>query len=100
MPISQEQKDTLLSTINEKLRPRGLVCPISGDQSWGVEAHLALVPVTDRTDVIQLGGGPSLPLAILTCRTCGYTIFINIIVLGLADLFGVNVSRPKDEADG
>ena len=56
-------------------------CPFHGPTTWALgdvmAAALAYVPV----------GGQSInkvyPLVVLTCNTCGYTVFVNAIRIGL-----------------
>lgn len=86
MPFTPEQSQKILEAIGEKLRPRTLLCPISGDSNWGVNDRLTMAQLVDLPDKrLQ----QALPLAIMSCKTCGYTMFVNLLLLGLGDEFGI-----------
>lgn len=89
MALTPEHNDAILAAIKQKMGSRTMICPISGDNKWGVEPHLVFTPVSDNPQMIQIGGGPSLPLAVMTCQTCGYTVYLNVFKLGIAGLFGL-----------
>jgi predicted nucleic-acid-binding Zn-ribbon protein len=55
-------------------------CPICTQNNWAVSESLALAPrlVQERVEV----GGVVYPLFLVTCSTCGYTMFFNALVAG------------------
>ena len=59
--------------------PKG--CPICKQNNWGVSESLALLPrlIKDAMDAPNL----VYPVFLVTCGTCGYTMFINALIAGL-----------------
>ena len=88
MALTPEQQLVILNAVNAKLRPRRLVCPISGDGNWQVERYYGLLYSSDGAGTSQ-SRSHSFPLAVLTCQTCGYTSLVNLVKLGLASHFGI-----------
>lgn len=56
-------------------------CPISGDNNWTV-ADDFVQPMKYSTGGLSIGGR-GYPLVMVVCSTCGYTLFLNAIVMGL-----------------
>jgi predicted nucleic-acid-binding Zn-ribbon protein len=56
-------------------------CPICKQNNWAVSESLALLPrlVKDAMEAPNL----VYPVFLVTCGTCGYTLFINALVAGL-----------------
>lgn len=60
-------------------------CPVCSQSTWGVAPTFAHIPLT------QVGKGlvgtyqpvQTFPCVVVTCRTCGNTLFFNAIVMGL-----------------
>ena len=60
-----------------------MVCPICGNSSWSGHEEAMEVRSFNRG---RLGGpGPVIPLLVITCSTCGNTLFFNAILAGLVD---------------
>ena len=59
------------------------VCSICGNSDWlGEDQAMELRPFNEG----RLGGpGPVVPLLVITCSTCGNTLFFNAILAGLVD---------------
>jgi len=55
-------------------------CPICKHNNWAVSESSGIIPrlMQDRTEV----GGLVYPLFLVTCGTCGYTLFFNALVAG------------------
>lgn len=95
MALSRDQQEAIVDALKSKIGERRIECPISGDSSWAVQNKLATIPATD--DPTSGGFGDStFPTAVLVCNTCGFTLLLNLISLGLAEEFGLN---PKVAAD-
>lgn len=84
MKLSDEQKEIVRAAIDDKLTDP-LVCPLTGDRSWQLQEHLAFTPAV-QPNVI---GGPVFPSVLLMCAECGYTISLNVFLLGVAEQLGL-----------
>ena len=89
VPLDTGKQLLIIDAINRRLSPRSLVCPISGDSNWTVDAYIAALPVTDAPPGVRYGIGSYYPLAVITCGTCGYTHLVNLFKLGLADVLNL-----------
>jgi hypothetical protein len=88
MNITQHQK--IVEAINKKVGDRKLECPISGHtDSWGVNISSASLPAVDVPGAYAVPGGPVFPVAVVVCQECGYTFFMNLVQLGLAEELGI-----------
>ena len=56
-------------------------CPVSGDNNW-IIADDFVQPMKYSAGGLTIGGR-GYPLVMVVCRTCGYTLFINAIIMGL-----------------
>jgi predicted nucleic-acid-binding Zn-ribbon protein len=56
-------------------------CPICKNNNWAVSESLALIPrlIQDGKDI---PGSLVYPHFLVTCGTCGYTLFFNALVAG------------------
>ena len=92
--MDKAKHQLIIQAINEKLGPRKLVCPISGDgATWEVLTNSTLLPVIEVPgDPPPFGHYPTFPLAVLMCKDCGYFMLINLIVLGVAEELDIPVS--------
>ena len=94
---TQSQK-LVLDAINEKLGNRRLSCPISGElASWSIHANSTIVPALDTPTTPVSSSSHSFPMAVVLCEHCGYTIFVNLIKLGIADQLGLEIP-PSEES--
>jgi len=61
-------------------------CPLCHNQEWTATAGIAVIQGSERADttVVVDQGLPAIPLV---CKRCGNTLFLNIFVLGVQDLF-------------
>ena len=57
-------------------------CPICRQNNWAVSESLTLLPRLVRTGQ-ETAGGLVYPHFLVTCGTCGYTLFFNALVAGL-----------------
>lgn len=88
-----ENSKLVIEALAEKLGENSLVCPLSHDSNWEVQGYFAALPAVESFPQ-DLRGLPSqsYPLAVLLCKTCGFTFFVNLITLGIADQVGIEVS--------
>ena len=86
------QHQRIVAAINEKIGERKLVCPVSGHtNSWEVSISSGDLPAVESPGTSAVPGGPAFPLAVVFCKECGYTFFMNLVTLGLAEELGIRV---------
>src|SRR5205807_57918 len=56
-------------------------CPFHGPTRWEVGNVLAQAMAFSGGGLVV--GGPVYPLVVVTCATCGYTVFVNAIKVGI-----------------
>ena len=84
--------DIILNAIESKLGDRALVCPISGDRvNWWVQEDIVVIPSARPSDPIVPSGG-AYSMAVVVCSHCGYTFFVNLVVLGIAEQLGLEAA--------
>ncbi len=88
MALNENQQLAIINALTVKSRGNLVHCPISGDSNWQVQNQLAHIPATDDPTASVLRDRV-FPCAVLVCQTCGYTVLLNLFVLGLADEFGL-----------
>lgn len=57
-------------------------CPICQNTRWGVADTVGEVQMTTLKGDLT---GRVCPLVIVTCQTCGYTLLLNAVVVGLIE---------------
>lgn len=60
-------------------------CPICQNTRWGVADLIGEVQMTTLDGGLT---GKAYPLIIVTCQTCGYTVLLNALVVGLIERRG------------
>ena len=60
-------------------------CPICENTRWGVADLIGEVQMTTLNGDLT---GKAYPLVIVTCQTCGYTVLLNALVIGLIERRG------------
>lgn len=79
--MTEDEKNRLLAHLNNRWTSK--VCPMCRKNNWEVAGmHSVMLQESRRT--LNLGG-PLLPCAVVTCRNCGNTLFVNMIVAGVYD---------------
>ena len=87
----QEKADIILKAIGSKLGDRKLTCPISGeDVNWWVQEDIVAIPGVRLNEPIVPSGG-AYSMATVVCSDCGYTFFVNLVVLGIAEELGLEL---------
>lgn len=79
--LSQKEEEIISDWIREKTKEKTLFCQVCGSNSWGLEKY-AVAPTILRKSLV-LGGGSLYPYVMLTCNTCGYTLYFNAVTIGL-----------------
>ena len=95
MALTEAQQRAIVSALERKSGGHRIECPITRDSDWGVQNRLANIPATDAATESGFGDA-AFPTAVLVCNTCGYTLLLNLFVLGIAEEFGLS---PKLAAD-
>ena len=98
MALSKQQTDLILAAVNKAV-VGGLVCPVSKDQSWTVESAFIMPDAQDDPSQMKVGGASGFPLAVVTCETCGYTIFFNLMKLGIGEQLGFSLPTERRDED-
>ena len=70
--------DKLLNKLNEKWKD--IPCPFCKDHNWTVDPTIVTLLEVNENKQMNLGGRFQ-PLIPITCRCCGYTAFINALVI-------------------
>ena len=87
MPLTPEQKQKIAAALSARVLGPS-VCPICHTQNWSIGDDLVKIPLQPDAAVMALGG-PAYPLIPLVCSRCGNTHLLNVLVLGVGDLFGL-----------
>ena len=67
-------------------------CPVSGGTNWIILDHLVHPPPYANAGRGMNLGGPKYPQVMVACKDCGYTMYFNAVLIGIA-------SEEKQEAD-
>ena len=70
-----------------------ITCPVCREKAWELNDQLWELRRFNKSGIFS--GGPIIPLAILTCTNCGYTIQFNAKKIGL--ISSDNVKQPFTE---
>ena len=85
----RDPQDHIIAALAEKMGDRrGLVCPISGPTTWTVGEYTTVLPAIKDSAKSSIQHARKIPLAVVMCDHCGYTFFVNLMLLGLAREFG------------
>lgn len=88
--LTPEQRQLIAAAFVSKYTQRPLTCPVSGDDDWEIQERLAFVAAEVTTY-----DGPKYPSAVILCRKCGYTLLINLFMLGVAEELGIVQSEAS-----
>lgn len=92
--LTEEEKQNAAAWVNRFWVGRSDACPICGDTEWIIGDHL-VQPITLGPNSGLLLWGTGYPQAMVISAKCGYTIFINAVMMGLvAQTHGVVASMP------
>ena len=86
----------VVSALNEKLGPEGIKCPLCHENQWEVEDYFASVSAglpPHFPPTPYQPRGRFFPFAVLSCMNCGYSFFVNLARLGLAEELGLGTAE-------
>lgn len=98
MALTKKQQALIIEAVNKAV-VGGLVCPVSKDQVWAVEPAFIMPDAQDDPSQRRVGGPSGYPFAVVTCETCGYTIFFNIMKLGVGEQLGFTATTERQDED-
>ena len=84
--MEPQQHSIVINAINERVGSRTIECLLCGSSQWVVQDRIANLALQDSPS------GPytrSLPLACVMCQTCGFTFFVNVLILGVGQHLGI-----------
>jgi hypothetical protein len=83
--LTATQQERVLQTIKERVGG-DILCPLCSSVAWTFVDGVAVIPTQETLDLVVVPdrGLPSLPLV---CRQCGNMQFLNVLALGLGDIF-------------
>lgn len=76
-----KERDQVLAWINDKWT-HGKDCAVCGNRNWALGEY-AVAPVPLAASVISTSA-PTFPHAMVTCKTCAYSMFFNTVVMGIS----------------
>jgi len=79
--LTLEEKQKVTQWIVEHWSVVTTSCPICGSKDWELSEHL-VQPLTFSTGSVLVGGA-SYPQAMLISKKCGYTMYFNVMVMGI-----------------
>ena len=79
--LTQDEKQKIADWLKERSQGANPVCPVCGDPHWFIADHL-VQPITYSGGGLSIGG-PGYPQAMLVSAKCGYTRFLNAVVIGI-----------------
>jgi hypothetical protein len=95
--FTQEQKNKIADVLNAK---KLNACPSCGKlATFGIGDALVMFTLQENPGRIALGG-QSYPCIPLLCSYCGFMMFYNAYVLGLAEFLGVAPPIPTAQEAG
>ena len=93
--LSKEQKQKVIQWLSEKVDPEtGLVCSICNTREWTVADDLVIPPVYRGGGFVI--GGVGYPQAMLICKNCAHTIYVNAVRIGLWEDEKGESDSPED----
>lgn len=78
MPLTKEKKDQMLENLKEKWPPKKRICYICGNNKFEMTDNIFQV---SQYFPHVLTMGPIVPLIVVTCSNCGYTLLFNALTL-------------------
>ena len=87
MKFTDEVQQRVIAALVERLPEKRLICPLCKHEEWILTNGFIIFPVQEQSDVLDLSVRLGVLVVVLSCTTCGNTLFFNTINLGLRDLF-------------
>lgn len=99
MRLTRETKKRILAAIKQRVPDAG-ACPLCRSPHWTLAEGLVFLvlqeqPAGQEPAVPVSLGGSGLPCAAIICTNCGNTHLLNLLTLGLAELFEASVEVPS-----
>lgn len=78
-------RQEIIEAVSRQLGVRDLACSLCGSVVWMPPTIVTLPEVVFEEGVVYkpMLSGQIVPLALLTCSPCGYSVSINLVSLGL-----------------
>jgi len=76
----QNNIEKLAQWLNQKWKDK-ISCPVCKENGWELYEHLWELRQFNKSGFIV--GGPIIPLGVITCKNCGFTMHFNAIKAGL-----------------
>jgi hypothetical protein len=86
--LTQSDMQKAQAWLVEKWKNRS--CPFHGPTNWEIGQYV-IGTVTFSTEGLKIGG-PTYPMLVITCSTCGHAVFVNAIQVGIVPKY-----EPKEE---
>jgi len=80
--LTQEEKDRVAAWLTAKA-VGDQRCPICGDPNWIIGDHIVQPITIGANNSLQLGG-VGYPNVLVISQRCGYTRFVNAVIIGIA----------------
>lgn len=97
--LTKKEREKVVIWISERKKAEHeIICSICKNEHWSVAEHL-VVPLTVAQGLIQIGKGPTYPMAMITCNKCGHTLFLNAVKVGLLPKKEETQKDPKTKGD-
>jgi hypothetical protein len=89
MKFSKEAEQRILAALAERLPEKRLVCPLCKHENWILTNGWVPLRTQESWEsvVLTAGAGQAILAVALSCTTCGNTHLLNVLNLGLRDLF-------------
>ncbi len=84
----KDPQDQIIAALTKKMGTRELICPITGSTTWTVGEYTTVLPALEDPAKSSVHLARRIPLAVVMCDQCGYTFFVNLMLLGLGREFG------------
>jgi predicted nucleic-acid-binding Zn-ribbon protein len=82
MPLTNEQQEKVKRHLSSYFTSYGCKCPVCENRNWTIENELAVYQTFD-TQYKMIIEGQVIPVALISCNTCHYTLPFNAMKLGL-----------------
>jgi len=94
--MTEDQKIASMKAIQERIPSGEMFCPLCKTNRWTVQGDGLIVHTVQRDYPIKMNvGGQTLPCLALICQNCGNTHFLNIFILGIAEIFGFDLKTKE-----
>lgn len=81
--ITQEQKELIVNKLTQKLKDKGVICPMCGNNHFFIADGYFYNDLQDTLNGFRLGGSLALPTIPIVCDNCGFISQHSLGVLGV-----------------